>query len=163
MKQKDRSETISLYLDIETRWRNSYITVVGFFHEDTGLVQHIWPELTAEGLADVLPDAERIYTYNGNNFDLKVMRQHLGIDLLERYKSRDLMYDCWSNNLKGGLKAVEEQLGIGREVKPLSNTEIQQCWTRWKHHQDEAALKRLLKYNEEDVMNLVRLRELLGI
>ncbi|MHB8968208.1 MAG: ribonuclease H-like domain-containing protein [Thermoleophilia bacterium] len=45
----------------------------------------------------------------------------------------------------------------------IYTAEIQQCWTRWKHHDDEQALGRLLKYNEEDVMNLVRLRELLGV
>ncbi len=73
------------------------------------------------------------------------------------------MYDCWSNGLKGGLKAVERRLGIVRSQAPLSNYEIQGCWTRWKHKQDEDALRRLLKYNEEDVMNLVLLREMLGV
>ena len=126
-------------------------------------MQHVWPDLTGEALASSLPQAERIYTYNGNAFDLKLIQRHLGIDLLRRYKSRDLMYDCRSSGLTGGLKAVERQLGIERAQPPLSNTEIQQCWTRWKHKQDGAALKRLLKYNEEDVMNLVRLREMLGM
>lgn len=167
----------SLYLDIETRSfprlpvHRQYITVVGFYHESTGLVQMLWPDITAETLTDALPDAERIYTFNGNNFDLKVIEQQLGLHLLGRYKSRDLMYDCWAEgrkdcwplNLKGGLKSVEQQLGIIRTQPPLSNYEIQDCWTRWKHKGDEAALRVLLKYNEEDVMNLVRLREKLGI
>jgi hypothetical protein len=73
------------------------------------------------------------------------------------------MYDCWKHGLKGGLKAVERQLGIEREQPPLGNYQIQECWTRWKHKQDEQALSVLLKYNEEDVMNLVRLREILGV
>lgn len=73
------------------------------------------------------------------------------------------MYDCWQRGLKGGLKAVERRLGIERTEPPLSNSQIQQCWTRWKHKQDDEALRRLLKYNEEDVMNLVSLREKLGL
>ena len=160
---------MSVYLDIETRavpglgWDRQYITVVGFFHKSTGLRQLIWPDLSGESLAAELPEAGRIYTFNGNSFDLKVIRQKLGLDLLDRYKSRDLMYDCWSNGLKGGLKAVERRLGIVRSQAPLSNNEIQRCWTRWKHKQDEDALRCLLKYNEEDVMNLVILREKLGI
>ncbi len=156
----------SVYLDIETRCfrgTNHYITVVGFYHEKTGLVQLIWPDLTAETIDRALPDAGRIFTYNGNNFDLKVINDHLGIRLLDRYKSRDLMYDCWSHGLKGGLKAVERQLEIPRNQFPLNNYEIQHCWTRWKHHGDEEALQVLLKYNEEDVMNLVALREKLGV
>lgn len=126
-------------------------------------MQQVWPDISAESLSAALPEAERIFTYNGNCFDLKVIRDHLGIDLLERYKSRDLMYDCRSCGLKGGLKAVERKLGIGRVLAPLSNTEIQRCWSEWKHGGDGAALGRLLKYNEEDVMNLVRLREKLGV
>jgi len=71
----------SLYLDIETRsfpGRTHYISVVGFYHEETGLVQMLWPDITAETLEAALPDAERIYTFNGNNFDLKVIQQFHG-------------------------------------------------------------------------------------
>lgn len=159
---------IAIYLDIETRavpklsWERQYITVLGFYHEDTGLTQLIWPDINADSLASVLPEAERIYTFNGNGFDLKIIDQQLGVSLLDFYKSRDLMYDCWSQGLKGGLKAVERRLGIKRTQPPLSNREIQDCWTRWKHKGDEDALRRLLKYNEEDVLNLVTLREMLG-
>ena len=100
----------SLYLDIETRCfrgTNHYITVVGFYHEETGLVQLVWPDLTAEILSEALPNAGRIYTFNGNSFDLKMIKHELGLDLLDRYKSRDLMYDCRSQGLTGGLKKVE--------------------------------------------------------
>ena len=140
-----------------------YITVVGFYHEDTGLVQILWPDLTAESLAAALPKAERVYTFNGNNFDISVIRNQLGLDLLDYYKSRDLMYDCWKQGLKGGLKKVEQVLGIQREQPPLSNYEIQRCWTRWKHHDAKLALEMLLKYNEDDVMNLLELRRKLRV
>lgn len=156
----------SLYLDIETRsfpGRMHYITVVGFYHEQTGLVQMLWPDITSESLEAALPDAEHIYTFNGNNFDLKVIEQFHGINLLDRYKSRDLMYECWKCGLKGGLKVVEKKLGIQRSQPPLDNFAIQRCWSQWKHKGDGEALATLLKYNEEDVKNLVRLREKLGI
>lgn len=156
----------SIYLDIETRSFGRalhYISVVGFYHEQTGLRQMLWPDIDAETLAEALPPAEAIYTYNGNGFDLKVIEQKLGLKLTESYKSRDLMHDCRRQNLRGGLKKVELQLGIVRTQPPLNNYEIQHCWTRWKHHQDEEALAVLLKYNEEDVMNLIKLREHLGI
>jgi uncharacterized protein YprB with RNaseH-like and TPR domain len=160
---------ISFYLDIETRSfprlsrDKQYITVIGFFHELTGLTQMVWPEINAASLKELLPEAERVYTFNGNNFDLRFIKHHTGLDLLEFYKSRDLMYDCRSRGLRGGLKAVERQLGIGRLQSPLNNWEIQECWTRWKHKGDRQALDTLLKYNEEDVMNLVELRQQLGV
>ena len=136
--------------------------MIGFYHETSGLKQLVWPDITAESLRAELPEAERIYTFNGNGFDLRVINHHLGLNLLDFYKSRDLMYDCWSNGLKGGLKAVERQLGIARN-QLLTNSQIQYCWTRWKHRGDEEALSRLLEYNRDDVMNLVKLRERLGI
>ncbi len=160
---------VDLYLDIETRavpglsWDRQYITVVGFFHKETGLRQIIWPHLSGAALKAALPAAERIFTYNGEGFDLKVIRRQLGLNLLDYYKSHDLMFDCWSKGLKGGLKAVEHRLGIGRAVEPLSNRELQRCWTLWKHRQNEAALKHLLAYNGDDVMNLVALRERLEV
>lgn len=160
----------SLYLDIETRsfpGRMHYITVVGFFHEKTGLVQMIWPDITAESLEAALPDAKFIYTFNGNNFDLKVIEQFHGINLLDRYESCDLLCACRNDRrkseLKGGLKAVERYFEIPREQAPLNNIEIQRCWSRWKHHGDKDALRTLLKYNEEDVMNLITLRRILEL
>lgn len=159
----------SIYLDIETRAfprlqrSRQYITVVGFYHEDTGLVQLLWPDITAESLLESLPPAERIFTFNGNSFDLTVIRQQLELNLMDKYQSHDLMYDCWSRGLRGGLKAVERRLGIARSHQPLSNYQIQHCWSRWKHNQDEEALRVLLKYNEEDVMNLIHLRKHLGV
>ena len=159
---------MDLFLDIETRSfprlraSRQYITVVGFYHEQTGLAQMIWPDITKDSLLDVLPKADHVYTYNGNNFDLPVIRHQLGLDLHDHYKSRDLMYACWREGLKGGLKAVERQLGISR-TEHLDNWDIQRCWTAWKHKGDDEALKRLLKYNEEDVMNLVEVKNHLGL
>ncbi|MHB0867709.1 MAG: ribonuclease H-like domain-containing protein [Thermoleophilia bacterium] len=159
----------SIYLDIETRAfprlerSRQYITVVGFYHEDTGLVQLLWPDITAESLREALPPAEHIFTFNGNSFDLKVIWEQLEVNLTDDYHSHDLMYDCWSRGMRGGLKAVERRLGIARSCQPLSNYQIQHCWTRWKHHEDEYALRVLLKYNEEDVMNLIQLRQHLGV
>ncbi|MBE0430164.1 MAG: ribonuclease H-like domain-containing protein, partial [Thermoleophilia bacterium] len=169
VKPRIRGKPIALYLDIETRavhglsYDRQYITVIGFYHEDTGLRQLVWPDITAETLKSSLPQANHVYTFNGNGFDLKVIHRHLGLNLLDFYKSRDLMYDCWSCGLKGGLKAVEKRLGIRRTQPPLDNIQIQNCWTRWKHRGDRDALAMLLKYNEEDVLNLVELRNHLGV
>jgi len=41
------------------------------------------------------------------------------------------MYDCWSKNLYGGLKAVERQLGIERHLKDVNGYEAVRLW--WKY------------------------------
>jgi uncharacterized protein YprB with RNaseH-like and TPR domain len=73
------------------------------------------------------------------------------------------MYECWKHNLYGGLKSVERQLGIAREVQGVSGRMAVELWWRYVRYDDTNALRRLLDYNREDVLNLRRVREELGI
>jgi uncharacterized protein YprB with RNaseH-like and TPR domain len=58
------------------------------------------------------------------------------------------MYDCWRRRLYGGLKTVEQRLGIARKCRglraPGSGT-----WWRYVRCGDDAALETLLAYNRE--------------
>jgi hypothetical protein len=73
------------------------------------------------------------------------------------------MYDCWRNNLYGGFKAVERQLGISRQLRGIDGLEAVRLWWRYRDYGDNDALAVLLEYNREDVVNLKALRERLGI
>jgi len=73
------------------------------------------------------------------------------------------MYDCWRNNLYGGFKAVEAQLGIYRQLEGIGGAEAVELWWRYKNYGDEDALATLLQYNEEDVVNLITLRQILEV
>lgn len=66
----------------------------------------------------------------------------------------DLMYDCWRCNLKGGLKAVEQQLDIARQLQGISGWDTVLLWHRYQGHGDQNAPALLLKYNNEALMNL---------
>ena len=83
------------------------------------------------------------------------------MDLTDSYCHHDLMYDCWKNNLYGGLKSVEQQLGISRQLKGIGGLEAVMLWWRYQNG-DRNALAMLLKYNEEDVVNLRILMGVLG-
>ena len=72
--------------------------------------------ITVDSLLETLGGVDIIYTYNGSKFDLPFIYTLLGINLAKIFTHRDLMYDCWRNNLYGGFKAVERQLGIERRV-----------------------------------------------
>jgi uncharacterized protein YprB with RNaseH-like and TPR domain len=54
---------------------------------------------------------------------------------------------------------VEQKLGISRESAGITGWDAVLLWNRYKKYRDEAALQTLLKYNEEDVVNLKTLRE----
>jgi hypothetical protein len=72
------------------------------------------------------------------------------------------MYDCWRNNLFGGFKVVERQLGISRQLQGISGYDAVLLWWRYKNYADRDALDLLLQYNKEDVLNLRALRERLA-
>ena len=100
------------YLDIETTGLSPYIddiTVIGIYvvhGRSTRLVQLVGEQVTKGNLLQNLDGVDRIYTYNGSRFDPPFILSSLGVDLVNSFQHHDLMYDCWRNNLYGGLKSV---------------------------------------------------------
>ena len=154
-------------LDIETTGLSPAwceITVVGihiFGGDDTGFVQLVGEEVTADNLLTALEGTQVIYTYNGSRFDLPFIRSRLGINLAEFFTHCDLMYHCWRNDLYGGLKGVEQQLGIPRRLREINGYQAVRLWWRYVNDYDQDALATLLEYNKEDVINLKTLKEML--
>ncbi len=156
------------YLDIETTGLSRFwddITVIGIYFVDSSgsrLIQLVGEEVTEDNLLEALEGVDTIFTYNGSRFDLPFIHASLGVDLANRYHHHDLMYDCWRNNLYGGLKAVEIQLGIDRQLKGVDGAEAVRLWWRYQNDYDQDALNMLLEYNGEDVVNLKTLRHILA-
>ena len=158
---------IEAYLDIEATglspW-DSEITVVGIHRcngDYTNFIQLVGKDISIESIFDALYGVEVLYTYNGSRFDLPFIHSRLGISLSETFKHHDLMYDCWKNNLYGGFKAVERQLGIDRKLTEVNGYEAVRLWWRYVNDYDHNALDTLLEYNREDVVNLKTLKEML--
>ncbi|MFC1970924.1 ribonuclease H-like domain-containing protein [Chloroflexota bacterium] len=156
------------YLDIETTglsWLDSDITVIGIYLAngiDSRLVQLVGRDVTTDNLLEAINGVNTIYTYNGSRFDLPFIHGTLGIDLETVADHHDLMYDCWRCNLRGGFKAVEQQLGIPRKLQGINGWDAVLLWQRYLEYGDRDALATLLEYNKEDVVNLKVLRERLG-
>ncbi len=153
------------YLDIETTglspWQ-SQITVVGIHICDgaeSRFIQLVGDDITADRIIEALAGVTIIHTYNGSRFDLPFIFSRLGIDLSHQFAHRDLMYDCWKNNLYGGLKGVERQLDIKRKLPDVNGFEAVRLWWRYVNDYDEDALNKLLEYNKEDVLNLKTLKD----
>jgi hypothetical protein len=119
--------------------------------------------LNGVALEATLAGATRLYTYNGLRFDLPFISACLGVELAQRLRHTDLMYDCWRQGLYGGLKAVEAHLGIARQVVGVNGYEAVLLWHRYETYGDAQALATLLAYNREDVGNLLHLRQKLGV
>lgn len=157
------------YLDIETTGLSRYtsdLTVIGIALEKAGkikVVQLIEDDLCDYKLLKALKGIDEIYTYNGSRFDLPFIQTKLAVTLKDCFKHTDLMYDCWRNNLKGGLKVVEKKLGIKRHLKNIDGYVAIQLWWQYVNDYDKHALRTLLKYNREDIVNLQTLRRKLKV
>ena len=155
---------VDAYLDIETTGLCSFydeITVIGIClanSTEKRLVQLVGIDATGDNLLRTLRCVDTIYTYNGSRFDLPFINFRLGINLKEHFHHRDLMHDCWRNNLYGGFKAVERQLNIPRRLRGITGAEAVVLWWRYQIGRDKKALDLLLEYNKEDVVNLITLR-----
>jgi len=156
---------VDAYLDIETTGLCSFydeITVIGICLAndfENRLVQLVGGDVTRTNLLRNLRCVDTIYTYNGSRFDLPFINIRLGVNLREHFHHRDLMHDCWRNNLYGGFKAVERQLNIPRRLRGIGGAEAVTLWWRYQIDHDRRALDLLLEYNKEDVVNLITLRE----
>ena len=158
-------KVVEAFLDIETTGLSplySEITVIGIHicnGEQTSFVQLVGRDITPESILEALEGVHIIHTYNGSRFDLPFIYHKLGINLEEIFMHRDLMYDCWKNNLRGGFKAVERQLGIDRSLQGINGYDAVRLWWRYVDAFDLDALNVLLQYNKEDVLNLKVLKE----
>lgn len=143
------------FLDIETTGlggKSDYVTVVGVF--DGEEVQFFIQGENMQDFTKAIKKFSVIVTYNGKQFDLPFLKTafkgldfpHAHIDL--RYLLKRLGY-C------GGLKTIEKKLGIkrGREVKNFTGYDAVVLWNRYLDG-DPEALRLLLDYNREDVVNL---------
>jgi uncharacterized protein YprB with RNaseH-like and TPR domain len=156
---------VEAYLDIETTGLSPQyyeITVVGMHlisEHECRFIQLVGQDVTADSILQALNGVGTVYTYNGSRFDLPFIYAHHRVNLARQFKHCDLMYHCWKNNLYGGLKAVERQLGINRRLKGIDGYLAVRLWWRYINDYDKDALVTLLEYNREDVMNLKTLKE----
>jgi hypothetical protein len=157
------------YLDIETTGLSRYyadLTVIGIALDKGGkcrVVQLIENDLHEDKLLDTLDGVDQIYTYNGSRFDLPFIRTRLGVDLKRCFRHTDLMYDCWRHNLKGGLKVVERLLSIKRDLTDIDGYMAVKLWFDYVNNNNKQALRTLLAYNQEDIVNLRILRRKLKV
>jgi uncharacterized protein YprB with RNaseH-like and TPR domain len=157
------------YLDIETTGLSreyASLTVVGLALErgrKCKVVQMVGEQIFASRLIALIKKAEVLYTYNGSRFDLPFIKSKLGVDLRDYITHEDLMYECWRRNLYGGLKKVEEKLGIGRKTRGIDGRMAVKLWYDYENYGNRESLALLLEYNKEDILNLAVLRKKLNV
>ncbi|ELY58042.1 3'-5' exonuclease [Natronococcus amylolyticus DSM 10524] len=152
-----REETA--FLDIETTGlsadRND-VTTVSIHRGDETKTFIQGRDLTARRLEAELEESALLVTFNGQRFDVPFLETCYDLDVTVPHV--DLMYPCKKVGLDGGLKAIERELGIGRDMPDLSGRDAVRLWHEYESG-DDAALERLVEYNRADTENMKPLLE----
>lgn len=143
------------YLDIETSFARE-VTVVGLLRSDRGLLQLVGDAVCAAAVEDAVSGLDTLCTFHGEGFDLPVLQRALGVRLFGRFRSADLSLECRRGGMSGGLKNIEERLAIPRSLRGIGGYDAMVLWDRWERG-DAEALRTLLDYNADDVINLALL------
>ncbi|MFH0838715.1 MAG: ribonuclease H-like domain-containing protein [Candidatus Omnitrophota bacterium] len=149
------------YLDIETSYARE-ITVLGIYFSNGRFRQFVGNEISRDSITKALKKVKKIFTYNGNSFDIPEIRKRLDVDLFEGFECHDLMRECHKKNLYGGLKGVERILGIKRRTRGMDGYQAMKLWQEYEDLGNKEALKILLLYNKEDTVNLHKLRKIIS-
>jgi uncharacterized protein len=144
----------AVFLDIETDGAvNGRPTVVSLF-DAQGL--HVFiQDRNLESLPEVLQRSRLWVTFNGRCFDEPVLRRHFA-DLPTPAVHLDLRFLCHRVGLRGGLKSVEQTVGIARppHLRGVAGMDAVILWRNWKASDELAALRFLVEYNLYDAFQL---------
>jgi len=141
------------FVDIETTGlskERNIITVLGIHNTKPNIFVH---GINLEDSVKELEKAKYLITFNGNRFDLPFIHKHLPFS--KNYKSIDLMVLFHRLGMYGGLKKIEQNVGISRDVN-IVGMDGKDAITLWNKYckGDKIALKTLIQYNIEDILNL---------
>lgn len=149
------------FVDIETTGLSpgrDRITVVGIY--DGKEAKTYVRGINLDEIVDEFSKYRLLVSFNGARFDLPFIKSEypeLEFDQLHI----DLMYPLRRIGYGGGLKHIEKLLGISRsdDTEGISGLDAVRLWKQYEKG-DPNALDILLKYNEEDIVNLKTIIEL---
>ena len=149
----------AVYLDIETTGlKGNDVTVVGLYDglEYKSMIKGI--NLDFNHLFSELEKYKLIITFNGDSFDLPILRK---LNAVPKIASFDLRHACKRIGLKGGLKEIERTMGFARPqiVDGMHGGDALSLWKIYRATGDKYYLDLLLQYNEEDCANLKPIAE----
>jgi uncharacterized protein YprB with RNaseH-like and TPR domain len=153
----------ALYLDIETTGtsKRAPITVVGAYD---GRRMHALVgghNLVYESLCALLEPAKMLVTFNGASFDIPMLESHFPGSVPD-VPHLDLKHLLRRLGHTGGLKAIEPDMGVERDlrIQYLTGQDAAYLWRLWQRKGSWNALETLKEYNAEDCRNLETIAEI---
>lgn len=149
-----------VYLDIETDggFQGEAVTTIGLYNGSD--FQCLVRGQDLENFPDVISHYSTIVSFYGSAFDLPMLEKRFrGLKFDQIHL--DLCFAMKKLGIKGGLKKIEKQLGINRNVDTdgLDGRDAIRLWREYERG-SERSLKTLIAYNRDDVVNLETLAEI---
>ena len=153
-------EPKTCFFDIETTGldqKKNKVTTVTFHrqNETTTLVRG--ENLTRNNIKEEFFKSKLLVSFNGKRFDQPFLEHNYNLDIETPHI--DLMYPCKQLGLSGGLKKIEKELKIQRELEDIDGREAVRLWKQYEKKGDAEALEKLIRYNKYDTVNLKDLME----
>ena len=127
-----------VYLDIETNGYNGPddVTIIGVY--DGLTCDQFVAGRDLDGFLKYISDRALIVTFFGTGFDLPMLKRAFGIEFPQLHI--DLCFLLKRLGLKGGLKSIEQQLGLNRsdETGGLSGWDAVRLWELWQAGNEDA-------------------------
>ncbi len=150
----------TVFLDIETTglgFERHDITVIGMY--DGRRISTYVKGINLDDFQFDLPKYCVLVTFNGSRFDVPFIQSKYPNVRFDQIHI-DLRFLLRRLGLTGGLKSIEEQLGVKRatDVKGMRGVDAVRMWREYERGND-GALRLLIKYNSEDIRNLQTIME----
>lgn len=152
----------AVYFDIETDGSQTQVPTVVSLFDGAGL--HVF--IQGRNM-DALPEAmaaRRLWvTFNGSCFDVPVLKEYFGAKRFPVPEAHiDLRFVTRRLGMGGGLKEIEDKLGVGRppHLKGVNGYDAVLLWRAYLRRGDVEALRYLVEYNLYDSFQLRSLMDL---
>lgn len=145
----------TVFLDIETtgiKPSKAHITVIGCYDGvDTRVF--IYNRNEREFL-DYINNYSIVVTFNGSCFDIPFLEKYFSTKI--KCKQIDLRFVLKDLGYTGGLKKIEEELGLSRgdDMQGVNGYTAVLLWNYYLDTNDESAIESLVHYNLLDTINL---------
>lgn len=150
------------FFDIETTGlskKRNKVTTVSFHRQGETKTLIQGQNLTKENLEKEFFNSSIIVTFNGKRFDKPFLEHNYDVKIENPHI--DLMYECRKIGLSGGLKQIEKDLNIERELEDIDGREAVKLWKKYEKTNKQEYLDTLVKYCEYDARNLQQLSEII--
>jgi uncharacterized protein len=143
------------YFDIETSGldADSTITVIACHHR--GSLHTFVRGRNLDAFLDLLDEVRLLVSFNGASFDVPRVLAEFHVPAIP-CPHLDLRWICHHQHMRGGLKHIEQTLGLQRptDLQGVDGQEAVWLWKLWEARRNPQALDRLVRYCAADAVCL---------